>query len=125
MITKVIPPAKWKTLKIGGQTIEEIFDDEFDSDLPDAKVSDLIGVYDGAELVGFVLAEKIEMVGQIYVAPAKRNNASQIARNLIRYLRDNIPDGVAVGAVASETRFEALYRSLGMQKIRGNFFRRN
>lgn len=125
MITKVISPRLWKSLKIGDQTIEEVFESEFDSDLPDEKVSDLIGVYEEGELVGFVLAEKIEMVGLIYVEPSRRNFSSQIARNLIRYLRDKIPDGVSVGAVASERRFEALYRSLGMQKIAGTFFRRN
>lgn len=114
-----IPSSRWHTL-------EKIFLEEFDSDLPDPKFAEIYGEYENGKLKGFVLTEKIVMCGQIYVMPEFRAESNgQTARKLVNYLVETLPDGIAVGAVASEKRFEALYRILKMQKIPGTFFRRN
>ncbi|HEX8636657.1 MAG TPA: hypothetical protein VF692_01240, partial [Pyrinomonadaceae bacterium] len=77
-------------------------------------------------LKAFILTEKIIMVGQIYVRPGEADkNNGQTARNLVNYILKKMPAGISVGAVASEKRFEGLFRILRMQPITGKFFRRN
>lgn len=120
MIRK-IPPKRWK------RELEEIFAKEFDSDLPNPKYADIFGEYDHkGKLISFILKEKCVMVGQIYLTPElrKKNNGQRI-RKLVNYIVDSIPDGCSIGAVASEKRFEGLFRLFGMQKIKGSLFRRN
>lgn len=119
MIQK-IPVSRWKEL-------ERIFRAEFDSDLPDPKFAEIIGEYDDlGRIKSFVVKEKIVMVGLIYVRPSERSkNNGQAAKKLVSYLVNSLPDGLSVGAVASETRFESLFRLFRMQKIAGAFFRRN
>jgi hypothetical protein len=119
IVVKQLPSDNWKKLK-------DIFNNEFDSDLPDPKTAEIVVAYENGVMVGFVLLEKVLIVGQIYVIPSQRlKNNSGIVRNLIRYVRDKVPQGLSVAAVASDIRFEALFKSLGMQKIVGTFFRRN
>lgn len=118
-IEKSIPASEWHKLK-------DIFADEFDSDLPDPKFAKIIGSYDNGKLVGFVLVERVAIIGQIFVAPEKReNNNGKTVRSLLKSVREQLPEGASVGAVASEPRFELLFKSLGLQKIAGVFFRRN
>lgn len=111
-----VPSSRWHTL-------EKIFEEEFNSDLPSADNAAIYGDYEGGKLQAFILVENIKMVGQIYSMPDNKNRQS--VQKLVNYLVETLPDGTAVGVVASEKRFEALYRLLKMQKIPGTFFRRN
>lgn len=116
MIIKKIPPSQW-------HKIEKTFTDVFDSDMPDKKNGTFYGYYENGKLEAFVLTEKIIIVGQIYSYKDKNNGHA--IKKLVDYITDLLPKGTSVGAVASETRFEGLFRLLKMQKITGTFFRRD
>jgi hypothetical protein len=118
LLVKKLPPEKYSRLR-------EIFDDEFESDLPEPHNSDIFVAYDGGKMVGFVLSERVQMLGQLYVVPEKRNNTIEITKELLSSLREKYDGKEVVGAVASEPRFKKLYESLGMQKIFGDFYRKN
>ena len=113
-----IPASRWNAL------LKDTFDEVFNSDLPDPAYADIYGEYENNQLKGFINVETIKLVGQIYVSPEAENNR-QTARNLVNYLVDTLPEGISVGAIASETRFEGLYRMLKMSMVPGKFFRRN
>lgn len=101
----------------------DTFEAVFDSDLPNYEHGVIYGAFDNGKLLGFVLVEDVKVVGQIFVKEPK-NNAT-VVKKMLRYIRETIPDKQAVAAVASEPRFEMLFRSLGLQKITGTLFRRN
>lgn len=104
---------------------KEIFEQEFNSDLPLPENSEIFCACEDGEVLGFLLAENVVMIGQIYVVPKMRKNSGKIAQSLVRFVRHHIAPTNTVGAVASETRFNNLFKSFGMQHIKGMFFRRN
>lgn len=118
LLVKKLPDDKYSRLR-------EIFEDEFDSDLPEPKNTDIFVAYDHGRMTGFVLVEDVKVIGQLYVVPEKRNNASHTVRELVRCIREKYDGKAVVGAVASEPRFKKLYESLGMYKIFGDFYRKN
>lgn len=120
MSITLLPPRHWHQL-------EGIFNDEFDSDLPDAQGdAEIFMSTDGGKRTGFILAEQVTLIGQIYVYPEFREkNVARNARDLVKFMQDRYQGKMPVGAVASEARFGKLYRLLGMQKIDGDFYRKN
>lgn len=102
--------------------ISDIFNEVFDSDMPPPPHSEFYGLFEDGRLEGFILAEQITIIGQIFIKNEKNN--SNYARKLIRFVRDKAFPTQSVAALASETRFEMLYRTLGLQKIKGTLFRR-
>lgn len=119
MIVKKLKPEQYSRLAA-------IFDKEFSgSDLPETHNSEILVAYENSKMVGFILIEDIKMIGQIYVVPEKRNSSIQVIQNLVKSVKERIAPKNVVGAVASETRFEALFKAFGLQKIDGKFFRKN
>jgi hypothetical protein len=118
MIVKKLKSEQFSRLK-------KVFEEEFASDLPEPQNSEILVVYEQGRMVGFMLAETIVMLGQIYVVPEKRKNSSKIVKNLLDYCKMQIAPKNVVGAVASESRFENLYKAFGMEKIFGVFYRKN
>lgn len=118
IVIRRLPADKYERLK-------RIFREEFDSDLPEPENSEIFVAIDDGKLAGFVLAEDIKMVGQIYAAPAYRDRSLEVVMPLIREIRDNYEGNAVVGTLASEPRFGKLYASLGMEPIAGDFWRRN
>lgn len=104
---------------------KEIFEKEFDSDLPLPENSTILAACMDGQVVGFILAEKIVMLGQIFVLPEKQHSSLQIVQQMINYISESIALTNVVGAVASEDRFTRLFKQFGMQEISGKFFRRN
>jgi hypothetical protein len=113
---RALKPSEWVVLI-------DTFEKEFDSDLPSPDHATIYGAFEDGKLAGFVLAEEVTFIGQIHVKDPK--NSATLARKMIRFLRERTPDNKSVATVASESRFEMLFRTLGMQKISGTLFRRN
>jgi hypothetical protein len=118
ILIKKLKPEQYSRLK-------DIFSDEFDSDVPLAHNSEIFAAYDGPKLVGFVLAEDVKMLGQIWVAPEKRSEGTEITMKLLRELRGRFEGKENVAAVASEPRFGKLYKALGLVALPGTIYRRN
>lgn len=116
MITK-LPDRFWNQL-------EDIFDKEFDSDLPEKENATIFMATDGSKRTGFILAEDIKMIGQIYVYPEFRKESARYAGQMVKFCQERFK-GRSVATLASEPRFEKLYRLLGMQKIDGTVYRKN
>lgn len=116
MITK-LPSRFWNQL-------EQIFEDEFDSDLPEEENAEIFMATDGNKRTGFILAEDVKMIGQIYVYPDFRKESAKYAGQMVRFCQERFK-GTSVATLASEPRFEKLYKLLGMQKIPGTLFRKN
>jgi hypothetical protein len=112
---KILPSRFWNQL-------EDIFEKEFDSDLPET--GEIFISTEGSRRTGFILVEPIRMVGQIYVYEDFRKDSVKNAMKLVKHVQ-NLYQGSPVGTVASEARFEKLYRLMGMDKIEGTFFRKN
>lgn len=118
IVVRKLSPEKFARLR-------HVFDGEFDSDTPIPDNSEIFAAFEDGKMVGFVLAENIVLLGQIYVVPERREKSGGIVQNLLKFLQVRYDGRETVGAVASERRFEALYRAFGMQKILGTFFRKN
>jgi hypothetical protein len=118
MIIKKLKPEDFGRLK-------RIFADEFESSLPLPENSEIFVCYEDGVMRGFLLAENIKILGQMYVVPEKRNNSGKIVQSLLNFVRERFDGKEVVGAVASESRFENLYQAFGMQKIEGKFYRKN
>ncbi len=101
----------------------DVFETVFDSDMPNPKHGEIYGIFEEGKCVSFILLEDVKFIGQIWSRYPK-NNTSYV-KTLIRWVREKIPEKQTVAAVASEPRFEMLYRTLGMDKIAGTLFRRN
>ncbi len=116
---KLLPPRFWHQL-------EDIFQDEFDSDLPDVNSdAEIFMSANDGKRTGFILVEPVKMIGQIYIYPEFREqNVAKNAGEMVKFMQKRY-DGTPVGCVASEPRFEKLYRRLGMEKIDGVFYRKN
>lgn len=114
---KTLPPRFWHQL-------ETIFGDEFDSDLPEAENAEIFIATEGGKRIGFILAEDVKMIGQIYVYPEFRKESARHAGQMVKFCQERFK-GKSVATLASEPRFEKLYRLLGMQKIPGTLFRKN
>lgn len=114
---KPLPSRFWNQL-------EGIFEDEFDSDLPEEANAEIFMATEGGKRTGFILAENIKMIGQIYVYPEFRKESSKHAGQMVKYCQERYKD-ISVATLASEARFEKLYRLLGMQRIPGVLFRKN
>lgn len=104
--------------------LEKVFKAEFGS-LPKAENSTIFGAFEDGRLIGFILAEDVVMIGQIYVVPEKRNESMSIVNSLVQTVKNEYDGKDNVGAVASEPRFEEMFKSLGMGKINGVFYRKN
>jgi len=111
-----LPSRHWEQLK-------DIFDKEFDSDLPDA--GEIYISTEQGKRKGFILAEPLMMVGQIYVYPEFRNASARTAMEMVRFMNNRFRGKMPVGCIASEARFKKLYNALDMQEIDGTFFRKN
>jgi hypothetical protein len=118
ILVKKLKPEQYGRLK-------QVFNDVFDSDLPLPHNSDIFAAFEDGKVVGFILAEDVKMLGQIYVSPEKRSEGTEITMKLLKEVRERYEGKENVAAVASETRFEKLYRALKMEKISGTIFRRN
>lgn len=118
MIIKRLPAAEFPRL-------QPIFENEFDSDAPLPDNSEIFVVYEEGKMIGFVLAEQIRLLGQIYVIPSQRKAGAKIVKALLDHCKDNYVGKEVIGAVASEPRFGNLYKAYKMQKIEGEFYRRN
>ena len=105
--------------------LEQVFAEEFESDVPLPENTEIFGLFDGDELLSFVVAEKIILLGQLYVAPEHRKMALTIAKKMLNFLQSRYDGKEVVGAVASERRFEPLFEAYGMQRIDGTFHRKN
>lgn len=118
IVVKKLKPEQYSRLT-------DIFREDFDSDVPLPQNSDIFAAFEDGKMVGFVLAEDIKMVGQIWTLPKYRNNSIEIVAPLIRTMRDEFDGKEVVGTIASEPRFGKLFENLGMQKIDGEFYRKN
>lgn len=117
MITK-LPSRHWYQLK-------DIFDEEFDSDLPDVDSGAEIFIsVENGKRTGFILAEPVIFIGQIYIYPEFREkNIASTTLSLVKSVKERY-EGQSVATLASESRFEKLYKRLGLDKISGTLFRK-
>jgi len=100
-----------------------IFDKVFDASMPSPEHSEILGAFEDGRLEGFILLETAVFVAEFY-SRSKENNG-RIARRLIQYARQHVPDKQGVGAIANEKRFEMLFKTLGLSEIPGKLFWRN
>jgi hypothetical protein len=100
-----------------------VFDKVFDSDVAPPEHSDVYGVIEDGKIEAFVLAEQVIVIGQIWSRQPKKSTS--FIKTLIKFVREKIPSNQTVAAVASDPRYEMLYRTLGLEKVDGTFFRRN
>lgn len=105
--------------------LKDIFREDFESEAPLPVNSEIFGAFKNGRLVGFVLCERVVIVGQVWTSPNVRNGSIEVVAPLIRAVRDEYDHKENVGCVASEPRFESLFASLGMAKIDGVFYRKN
>lgn len=104
--------------------LKGIFEREFDSDLPIPQNAKIFGCFEGEKMLGFILAENVVFIGQVYVIESERTSGA--AKKMLSFVREKFSrERKPVAAVASEKRFEMLFKSLGMTEIGGKLFRRN
>lgn len=118
-VTK-LPSRHWTQL-------QSVFEDEFNSDLPNGSNAEIRIANDKGARKGFILTEQVKMVGQIYIYPDFRGRESmRTVMQLINSIKkDAKADKQSICTVASEKRFRRLYKSLGMEEIPGDIYRIN
>lgn len=100
-----------------------IFGKVFDSEMPNPNHAEIVGCFDGERLEGFIVLERPVFIWEMYSRDAK--NRGSVARRMIRWVRDSIPEKQAVGAGADDPRIQMLFKSLGMDEMPGKLFWRS
>lgn len=110
---EILPEERWGEL-------EEIFDKIFDAALPDKGKAHIIASVDNGEIRGFLVAEMLLRVGQIWTDESD----TMMPRKLINYLTGNLKN-TSVIVIASDARFEKMLKHLDMREMEGKVFRRD
>lgn len=102
--------------------IEEIFADEFDSDLPVENEGVILAeLSESGEILAFMLIEIVYRVGLVHSIKKGAGNM----RGLIRHAVKMMPPDSSAFVIASEEKYEKLCRKLKMEQQPGAIFRRN
>ena len=107
------------------EVLAPIYEKEFDSYLPDEKQAHIIASVENGKIEGFLTIERLIRVGLISVNPKLRNTlkSAQVMKHLIKYAVESIPKGESVITIASDAKFESLFKRLGMREEEGKVFR--
>lgn len=108
---EMLPVERWSELT-------EIFSREFDSALPNKGKAYILADVEDGEIKAFVVVEMLLRVGQVY-------STSGSPRKLLKQVVDNMPANTAVIAIASEPRYESLFKKFEMDKFEGTLYRRD
>ena len=112
---QLLPFERWREL-------EEIFEREFDSALPDKNTAQILFKQNNnGKITAFLVVEMLVRVGQIY---SDRTNTRSV-HQLVKYVSDNTADGASVIAIASEPRFEPLCVRMKMRAVEGRIYRKD
>lgn len=108
---QLLPEDRWPE-------IAETLKTEFDAELPFKDKSSIIADIEDNEIKGFVVAEYLLRIGQIW---SKKGNP----RGLIKYLEQNMAANTSVIVIASDERFHGLCKKFDMREVEGTVFRRD
>jgi hypothetical protein len=111
MAITILPRERWDELK-------QIFDSEFDSALPHANSTIIADVDELGRIKGFIVAETLIRVGQIY-------NSADKTREMFERLIESMPEDTGVIVIADQRRYERLALIFGMRHVPGKIYRRD
>jgi ribosomal protein S18 acetylase RimI-like enzyme len=104
-------------------TLEPIFSVEFEHDgLPRETEADVVGVFDGSDLAGFLVVERLFHIAQVYVAPEYRRRRA--ASEMAAYVEQSIPEGRSAITITQTPEGGRMAESWGFVKIPGQLYRR-
>lgn len=113
---------------IGGEErirLFDIYDQEFDSDLPLPDQANIVAVKNGDDIEAFVTAEVLIRADSWWVKPELRNTPKAAAhiRTLYRYLIKTIPAGSSVITLAACDTHRKIFEHIGMRYVAGDVYR--
>lgn len=103
----------------------DIYDKEFDSDLPRPKEANIVAVKNGDDIEAFVTAEVLIRADMWWVKEELRNTPKAAAhiRRLARYLIQNVPPGSSVITLAGCDTHRKIFERIGMRNVPGEVYR--
>lgn len=103
----------------------DIYDQEFDADLPHADQANIVAIKNGDDIEAFVTAETLIRADMWWVKEELRNTPKAAAhiRALYRYLRKNIPAGQSVITLAGCDTHRKIFKHIGMRYVAGDVYR--
>lgn len=107
--------------------VADIFEKEFDSEVPTGNQGDIIAVVEDGKVQAFIMAEQLIRAGLLWVAPENRNStkAVKLMRELVRFIYMNAPIGSSVVAIDSDNEFSKILEKVGMHKVEGIVYRKD
>lgn len=103
----------------------DIFDQEFDAELPHENQANIVAVKNGDDIEAFVTAETLIRADMWWVKEELRNTPKAAAhiRTLYRYVLKNVPQGSSVITLAGCDTHRKIFEHLGMRYVAGDVYR--
>jgi len=104
-------------------SFKEVFENEFDSELPNARQANIVAYGNSA----FITTEVLLRAGLVWVDPSLRNTpkSASILKRLVQYLHQHIPKGSSVIGIATNPKEERLMQRMGMRRVEGIIYRKD
>jgi hypothetical protein len=105
--------------------LDPVFEHEFETCLPDARHSAIIGEFEGETLQGFVTVESIPVVGMLYTYPEFRNKL-RIPYHLLDAVESAVrPTRRSLYALTSNPSVEKFLQRRGAKELPMKVYRRD
>jgi predicted GNAT family acetyltransferase len=107
------------------ESLREIYENEFDSEMPTDEQANVVAIIDDGELQAFMTAETLLRTDQWWVSPSYRGTAKAavLIRRIARYLFGSVPKGTGVIIFAANENQGRLFEKLGFRPIEGKIYR--
>jgi GNAT superfamily N-acetyltransferase len=105
--------------------LDPVFEDEFQTCIPDPKHTGIIGEFDGDTLRGFVTVESVPVVGMLYTYPEYRNKL-RIPYHLLDAVEDAVrPTRRSLYAMTENPSVEKFLQRRGAREIPLKIYRKD
>lgn len=103
----------------------DIYDREFDAELPHSDQANILAVKNGDDIEAFVTAEVLIRADMWWVKEELRNTPKAAAhiRKMARYLLKTIPKGSSIITLAGCDTHRKIFEHLGMRYVAGDVYR--
>lgn len=106
------------------ESLQQIFENEFDMDVPSKEQANIVGYYENGQLKAFMVTELLLRVSMPCVRPSESPHKGRTyLKNIIDYLFRSIKPETSVVVFAHEEIHRKIVKRLGFYEVPGEVFR--
>ena len=106
------------------EILTPIFTHYFKSEVPDENQANIVAKIENNAVTAFLTSEVLIRVGLVWTHPQIRGiGGAKAIGELTKYVRESIPKGASVIAIATTKKEKKLFKKFGMREIEGAIYR--